>query len=205
MKITGAILAGGKSSRMGKDKGLLPLEGGTVIDHLLQQMEPAVKERLISTNEPQAYAFTGMPLITDNTPGLGPLSGIQAILQHCAAADDCWCLVTACDMPLADTGLYRALAACAEEAGRQGMNAVIPVIQGRIQPLPGIYHPSAALTLNRPIQEGRLKLMDWLGELQVLYVDDETLRSYGVHHPERLFFNMNTPAGYAYVLRELQE
>jgi molybdopterin-guanine dinucleotide biosynthesis protein A len=97
--ISGFILAGGKSSRMGVDKGLLLLDGKTMVQHIIEAMEPHVDFITISTAN-QAYAEFGYPLLPDDVPDKGPLGGIATALSVSKTERN---LIVSCDTPLLST------------------------------------------------------------------------------------------------------
>ena len=81
--ISAAVLAGGRSSRLGRNKALLPLHGKTVIEKVIDEVRCCVGAVTIITNSPDEYAHLGYPCCADVLPGGGPLSGIHAALTHC--------------------------------------------------------------------------------------------------------------------------
>ena len=81
--ISTAVLAGGRSSRLGRNKALLPLRGKTVIETVLDEVRRCVDSITIITNSPEEFTNLGYPCRADLLPGGGPLSGIHAALTHC--------------------------------------------------------------------------------------------------------------------------
>ena len=81
MKTTGIILAGGKSSRMGTNKALLTINGKTVIERIVNQLDQIVDEIIVVTNQFHDYEFLQLPMVEDKWKGMGPLAGIQAGLK----------------------------------------------------------------------------------------------------------------------------
>ncbi|MBS0057033.1 molybdenum cofactor guanylyltransferase MobA [Yersinia sp. Marseille-Q3913] len=97
--ITGVILAGGRSSRMGgNDKGLILLHGKPLFQHVIDQLRPQVDHVLINANRNQAlYQESGIPVISDIIPGfVGPLAGMHAGLSHSSTE---WVVFVPCDVP----------------------------------------------------------------------------------------------------------
>ena len=80
-EITGVILAGGSSHRMGTDKSFLDLGGEPVIAHVIKVMTAAFPRVLLVTNDPDKYARFGLPMTPDIIPGIGTLGGIHAGLS----------------------------------------------------------------------------------------------------------------------------
>ncbi len=101
MRIAAAILAGGKASRLGGiAKGLLPGDSGiAIVARLIAELAAAgITDVVISANDPQPYAGFGRPIIADVHGEIGPLGGIEAVLQHLAPRCDCLVLLP-CDLP----------------------------------------------------------------------------------------------------------
>src|SRR5687768_17502736 len=76
-----AILAGGKSRRMGQNKSFVPLHGRPLIEHILDQLATLELPTCIVTNEPDAYVHYGLPLVTDVVPDQGALGGLYTALR----------------------------------------------------------------------------------------------------------------------------
>lgn len=180
------ILAGGKSSRMGTNKALLKMNDVPAIERISKSLKPIFLEQMVVTNEPDTYQFLGVKTVKDQFPGRGPLAGIHAGLLASPHEVN---LITACDMPFVSAELARALVLCIAD-----FDAVVPVINGREQPLFSVFKKKAVTEIETSILKGRLRVKDLLGELNVLYIDD-------LHVPidgsaERIFFNMNHPHEY---------
>ncbi len=103
--ITGIILAGGKSSRMGSEKGLLWLEGKPFIQHIVEALQPVAKEIIIVSSNSEYDTF-GLKRIEDIIPECGPIAGLHAGLTNSKTEDN---LVVSCDVPLITTSLLRKL------------------------------------------------------------------------------------------------
>lgn len=128
-----AILAGGQSRRMGRDKSLLPYCGHTLIEHIRSQVQPLVDELLVG-GEGEKYRFLNLPLIPDEQPGMGPLMGILSCLR---AAHHEHLLVTACDVPELPVDFLRLLLRRARTCDI--VMAVNPD-DGRPEPLLAVYN-----------------------------------------------------------------
>ena len=96
---TAVIQAGGRSSRMGRDKALVPLNGVPLIEYVLEGVQDLVDEVLITTNHSQGLRYLNLPLVADRHPGAGALHGLLTALE---AAQHDHVLVLACDMPFVD-------------------------------------------------------------------------------------------------------
>ena len=144
MNFSVLILAGGRSSRMGRDKAFLEIGGQTLLSRQIELARDAGAEQVFISGRPDAdYAATGCPVLADRFPDAGPLAGIERGLS---AAVTPWLLVLAVDLPGANVDwLARLLRSCAETG------AGIPRVNGRIEPLLALY-PRAA----QPQAEARL-------------------------------------------------
>ncbi|WP_379130042.1 molybdenum cofactor guanylyltransferase [Paenibacillus sp. sgz500958] len=187
MKIKGILLAGGHSRRMGVNKALLEIGEEPLISRLLSQLLIVAESVMVSSGERDTneYEFLGVKIIPDQYPGLGPLGGLHAGLS---SSDAEWNVVMACDLPFAHHGLLQALLAIVQGAGTQ-VQAVIPVAEGgKVQPLLAFYHRSVLPSLEEVLKQRRLRVLEWLEGLNVIYVPVEDF-------PHALF-NMNTPEDY---------
>ena len=130
---TAIVLAGGKSLRIGTDKGLLPVNGKTMIEHIvLDQLDPNFNQILIGSNDSRKYSFLGFDVISDEKTGQGPLMGILSCLEHSKNELN---FITACDMPDINMNLVRRMLfeIC-------DYDIIIPITgDGLIEPLFGVY------------------------------------------------------------------
>ncbi len=183
------ILAGGKSARMGADKAGLPLPGGTLIGHVLGQVEDMFDEILISVSRGQAVDAPGCRTVEDAAPGQGPMAGILAGLK---AAKNDLCAVLACDIPDVDTGFLRDLVGMARD-----FDIVVPVSpEGLCEPLFAVYRRSIIPeieTLIRARDLSILTLFERCRTRKVVLKDSGWLR------------NLNTPEDYRQYLRDLRK
>lgn len=177
------VLAGGQSSRMGRDKSQLPWHGKTLIVHIVDQLRPMVDELLISANDPMPFAGLGLPVLADREPGGGPLQGIAAGL---GAARYEWLFVTGCDVPEIRQDFLRRMWALTAEA-----EVVVPVdASGRAEPLFALYRRSALPVVEHVLASGRPRIIDLFPSLRVCHPE----------LPEGWLKNLNTPEDYAAAL-----
>ena len=181
--LTIAVQAGGRSSRMGSDKALLPLGGRPLIEHVLRRVEGLGDEVLITTNRPKDYAFLGQRMVEDRRPGAGALHGLLTALE---AARGERVLLMGCDMPFVSRSLLEHMLAIATDA-----EVVIPRRGGKFQPLHAIYSKTCAGPVNQALEAGEKRMISFFSRIQTWIVEQETLDEYD---PEGLsFFNANTP------------
>lgn len=183
--VRGYVLVGGQSSRMGRDKALLELDGRTLLRKTYELLERVCGQAVI-VGPAARYASLGLPLIEDARPGCGPLSGLESALADCqgsarGAAE--WALVVACDMPSLDE---RALRQLLREAEKQdGAQAIVPVsADGRRQPLCALYRAGARDAVSKQLETGNFRLLEALGRLACRWVPFDSSRH---------FLNVNTP------------
>ena len=180
--LTGIILAGGKSSRMGREKGMVPFRGKPLIRYSLEVLEPLCDHLLISANDP-GYEVFGYPVLPDHVTGAGPLAGLCAALEKSTTRGN---LVLPCDMPFVTEEFLEYLLCCVRD-----QKAVIPVHpDGRAEPLCGYYSREILPFLKKNLEEKNYKLIRVLQEADAFFLKlDETLPFYN----SRLFTNLNKP------------
>jgi len=171
--ITGCVLAGGKSRRMGADKALLELDGKTLIAIALEKFS-GLKEIFISAAGADDYAFTGFRTIPDDRPGIGPLGGFISALK--AAESELVCFRPV-DAPFVPSGLHPLLArAC------YGRDAAVPVSGNLQEPLLACLSKSALPVLENLAAANNFKAADAYPLLDTVYVnldDPEMISAFG--------------------------
>lgn len=188
MKATAIILAGGKSSRMGKNKALLPMEGKPNIELIKDHLAPFFSDIIVVTNDFEAYEFLKVPMVKDEYIGKGPLAGIHTGLKNSNTETN---FFVACDMPFVSGELAKYLAQLCDH-----YEGVVPRINGTLHPLFSVFKKSILPKVERCLQEDRLKIRDLLEELQVLYVNEGELEGVMVGNIDKIFYNMNYPLDY---------
>lgn len=145
-----AILAGGKSSRMGQDKSLIPMGGKPLIHRIHEQLQGRFDDILISTNEPDRHACPGARTVPDLVPGNGPLMGIASAV-HAARHDRVF--VTACDIPVIDLDTVVRMLVLAEDC-----DCVIPLSSAGHEPLFAVYRKSAVPAMREALTAGERRI-----------------------------------------------
>lgn len=181
--VTIAIQAGGQSRRMGWDKGLMPLAGKPLIEHMLVQVDGLGDEILLTTNQPQDYAYLGLHMVSDPVPFEGALRGIHTSLT--AARGDV-VLVLACDMPFVSRSLLVHLLSLASRA-----DIIIPKHGDYYEPLQAVYHKQVCLPAVKDIMvSGEKRIISLLSMVQFLTIGKKDISRFD---PNGLsFFNVNT-------------
>jgi molybdopterin-guanine dinucleotide biosynthesis protein A len=182
------VLAGGRSSRMGQPKALLPVAAGTLLEWVVMRLAASFGEVLLSVGAADDQLSRALPqglpgrLVFDLHLGRGPLAGIEAGL---AATSFDAVFAVACDMPHVTPELAAALLRAA-----QGRDAAVPRVGGRPEPVCAVYRQSAAGAVSAALREGRLRAAEVLDELDVAYldsVDPDLLRSLNTPDEYRRF------------------
>ncbi|MCK6628692.1 MAG: molybdenum cofactor guanylyltransferase [Anaerolineae bacterium] len=179
-----AILAGGQSKRMGRDKAFLEVGGRPVIERVIGQVQTLTDDLFISTNSPEKYAHLGLPLVPDIYPDKAALGGLYSVIQ---AARHAHVLVVACDMPFLKVALLQYLIDLAPQA-----DVVVPLINP-LQPetLHAVYSKNCLPAIERRVLADQLRLIGFFADVTVRYVEREEIIEFD---PEfHSFVNMNTP------------
>jgi molybdopterin-guanine dinucleotide biosynthesis protein A len=182
-RLTGFVLAGGKSSRMGVDKAGLSLNGRTLLDHVLAAMRPVCDQVFIIGPRAQYEDFG--PGYEDIFPGCGPLSGVHTALTHSRTPMN---LVLAVDTPFLTAELLDYLA---DRAENSSYTVVAPVVAGQIQPLCAAYSRSFLSIAEAALNAGKYKLAALFPREKTLMIPEDDLRRFAFA-PE-MFENLNTP------------
>jgi FdhD protein len=184
--VTGVILAGGRSGRMGSDKALLPYQGGRFIEAIHRRMEELFEEVIVATGETARYDFLPCRRVTDLHPGMGALGGIHAALR---ASDSEKVFVVACDMPHLAPDLIRHLCSLAEEA-----DVVVPEGVGGLEPLHAVYRKGVLPAVEDALRNGQCRVVSFFDRVRVRRVPlAEVVR---IDPDLRAFRNINTPEEY---------
>jgi molybdopterin-guanine dinucleotide biosynthesis protein A len=176
------ILAGGRSTRMGRDKSALPVAGMTLLEWMVQRLGPRFMETIVA-GAPAPEAAREAP---DRRADAGPLAGIEAGLL---AASSPYVFVVACDMPRASARLAALLIErCA------GHDAAVPRVDGRAQPTCAAYARTAAARIGGYLERGARRATEMLDELDTVYVEAAELAKEGIAAAE--LADLDTPADY---------
>lgn len=154
-KATAIIMAGGRSTRMGTDKSMLPIEGRPIIKGICERLSTCFEQILISADNEEKYEFLGCEVIPDTIPGQGPLMGIASALQ---ASSNELNFIVACDIPHIELRHVRTIIS---EAADGEHDIVVPVAaDGQYEPLFAVYRKSALRAINKVLSSGGRKISD---------------------------------------------
>lgn len=165
--ITGIILAGGKSSRMGTDKGTLVLNKKTFIQHIIEAMEPLVNNIIIVSDNPNHSEFN-IKRVEDSIKNAGPLAGIYSGLQHSKTDYN---LVVSCDVPLITSKVLQELIKNYEE----GFNVIQLESHLKSMPLTAIYKKTCLQLIKDLLDKGERRVRFAVSQLKTktIKLDDE--------------------------------
>jgi molybdopterin-guanine dinucleotide biosynthesis protein A len=184
------VQSGGQSTRMGEDKALRNFLGRPLIERVVERLAPIADELLVTTNQPEAYAFLKLPLLPDLQPGHGPLGGLQTALISAKYPS---VAVVACDMPFASAPL---LVAAAEALVREGADVVIAETSEGFEPLHAVYRRETCIpAIESALESEQRRMISWFPKVKVRRLTTMELTRYD---PEGLaFWNVNTPEEFA--------
>ena len=188
-ELLGVLLAGGLARRMGGgDKGLLPLAGSTILDHVIGRLRPQLAHLMINANgDADRFRRFGLPVRGDAVTGfVGPLAGVLTGMRHAEAAlpavTDIVTVPT--DGPFVPRDLVRRLAAAREAAGA---TLAVASSGGRTNPVVGLWPVRLAGELERALVHEKISKVDvWTARYPIVAVEFAS-------DPVDPFFNCNTP------------
>ncbi|MDO8444796.1 MAG: molybdenum cofactor guanylyltransferase [Deltaproteobacteria bacterium] len=186
LEVTGIILAGGKSSRMGRNKALLDFGGRRIIEHTVDLFKSIFPKVIIVTNTPEEYANLGIKTVTDIFPGKGSLGGIYTGLIHSSHDHS---FIASCDMPFLRRELIEFLISL-----KGGYDVVVPRLKDGYEPLHAVYSKRCSKSMEAMINKGDLRIIGFYPEVRVREVSEEELAPY-ISEPSP-FVNINTPEEY---------
>lgn len=180
---TVAILAGGKSSRMGTDKAFVRVLGKPLIEDILDHLHGLGAETIIITNTPESYRYLGVPLFTDVLPDKGALGGIYSALYHSSHPHT---LCVACDMPFVVRPFLDHLISLIPEG-----EAIVPRLGKEAEPFRAIYSRTCLGPIRAALEAGKMRIISFFPDVRVRFVDEAEIDRFDPHHLS--FFNVNTP------------
>lgn len=180
-KITGILLAGGMSSRMGREKGSMLIGKRMMYEYPLSVLESVCDEILISSCQPFPAKHTH-PTVCDQIKGIGPIGGIHTCLEHSSTELN---IVLSYDMPMVNEGLLQYLI-----KQSQGWDIVVPSIgTGQLEPLCALYRKSISGVLKELIKEKNYAVRQVIPKVPSLVLNIRADMAF--YHPD-LFLNINS-------------
>ena len=181
--ITGIILAGGKSSRMGKDKGLCDFRGKELVSYAIETLRPLCGNLMISANYyPEKYAAYDLPVVADDIKNIGPMGGILTCLKRSQTQHN---LVLSCDTPFVTQALFQQLIDAVQKD-----QVVAPAHHTfLVEPLSAYYNTNVIGDMEQAVNEGNYKMLDFIKTVRFKTIQVEQQP----YFTEYLFLNLNSP------------
>jgi len=181
VKLTGIILSGGKSSRMGLEKGTSLLMEKPLVEYSVDTLSQICENIIISANTSD-YDYLGYPVVKDEVKDVGPIGGIYTCLKSSQTEDN---IVLSCDMPLIPNILIQYI-----YSEKALYDAVIPVFKGFSEPMCAYYNKSITEDLLKAIHDKNYKIQDVVKEFNTKFLDIDSNFPF---YQDNLFANINSP------------
>lgn len=189
-----AVLAGGKSRRMGVDKAFLQVNGKPLLAWTLDALAGVCPETILIGDDVERYAQFGLPVYPDIFPGRGVLGGLYTALVRAPRER---VLVVACDMPFLNRTLLRYMMDLASR-----YDAVVPRLPQGVEPLHAVYAKTCADAILPAMERGERRIISFFPQIDIRYLEADEI---AVVDPDfRSFFNVNTPADLETIHRILE-
>ena len=186
--VTGVILAGGQSRRMGRDKATLEIDGTSLFETIAGVFTGLFARTLIAGDRPD-LSRPGIPAFADEFPG-SALGGLYTGLKHARTP---YVFVTACDMPFVDAALIRSLIEIRHE-----YDVVLPRTPSGLEPLFACYGKNCLEIMRRQLESGNFRILDIYPQLRVRIVTEQELPE----NWQQALTNINTPQDYLRLRKE---
>ena len=191
-RIGAYVLAGGRSTRFGRDKALVEFAGTPMLARMIALLR-GVAPRVEVVAAAGKYGDVGTEILEDRWPGEGPLGGIVTALRYTQQQDAGgeWNLIVSCDMPFLTAEWIQFLADCAAKTAAQ---VVVPQSEHGPEPLCACWRTDAVVTLQAAFERGVRKVTQGISLLRAEVLDERDWKRFD--SAGRLFWNMNTAADY---------
>lgn len=181
--LTLAVMAGGKSSRMGENKSFVQIGGKPMVEHVLERLTGLGDETILIANQPEPYAYLGLPTYADIYTEHGPLAGIYTAVFH---ANHPHVLIVATDMPHLNRSLLQYMISLRNEA-----DLIVPRWQKFPEPLHAIYSKTCLPAIKEKLEARQLKITAFFGRVNVRFIERAEIERFD--SDGRSFANINTP------------
>ena len=187
MAVTGIVLAGGLSRRLGRDKAVEPIDGEPLISRVIRRLEELTDEIVVVVNNSARGGQLPLPdtakVAVDIYPYSGSLGGIFSGLSN---AKNDWGFVVACDMPFLDSDLIARMLTL-----RHNHDAIVPMLGGYPEPTHSAYSKACLPHIERRLKSNQLRIAGFFDDVRVRFLSEEEVNQYDPEHLS--FFNVNTP------------
>jgi molybdopterin-guanine dinucleotide biosynthesis protein A len=180
--ITGVILVGGKSRRMGRDKAFLQITGKTIFERVLEIFRESFDRIVLVGDRAERFAGYGLPVLPDIYPG-SALGGLYTGLYHSATEH---VFVSSCDLPFPNQAVVRHLCSL-----KSGFDAVVPNTAHGFEPLFALYAKNCLGPMRELLESGNFSAYGSYPKIRVRYVQGEELAR--LDRDGKSFVNVNTP------------
>ena len=185
--MTSIILAGGKSSRLGRNKALQVIEGKSLIQWVVDRLAILSTEIIIATAHGEAIPCSSavrLKTVADIYPGKGPLVGIYSGL---IASSSPRAIVVGCDTPFLSVGLLEYMTQICS-----AFDVVIPRIKNKLEPLCAVYSKNCLVPIQESLEQDERRIRKLFSMVKVKYVEEDEINSFDPEHLS--FFNINNQA-----------
>jgi molybdopterin-guanine dinucleotide biosynthesis protein A len=191
LSISAVILAGGMSTRLGRDKSLLPLGGEPLLSRVAHRLSALSDDVIVVTNDADRYEPLALParLIPDERPGVGALMGLYSGLRVTRHE---YSLAVACDMPFLNLSLLDHMVQLAPD-----YDVVVPRVDGYVEPLHAVYGKGCLPAMERRLARGQRRIISFFQDVRVCYIERAEVERFDPRHLS--FVNVNTPQDWARV------
>ncbi len=184
--ITGVILIGGKSRRMGKDKAFLEVSGRPLIERVLEVYRESFQRIVLVGDRRERFAGYGLPVLEDIYPG-SALGGLYTGLYHAKTE---YVFISPCDLPFPNKGVLDHICSL-----RKGYDAVVPTTRRGFEPLFALYAIKCLEPMRRLLENGNFRVYDFYPQVSIRHVPSEELAP--LDREGTSFLNINTPGEFA--------
>jgi len=183
--MTSIILAGGKSSRLGRSKALQAIGGKSLIQWVVDRLALLSTEIIIATAHGEAISFSSavkIKTVADIYPGKGPLVGIYSGL---IASSSSRAIVVGCDTPFLSAGLLEYMTQICST-----FDIVVPRIKNKLEPLCAVYSKNCSGLIQGLLEQDELRIRKLFSMVKVKYVEEDEINRFDPEHLS--FFNINS-------------
>jgi molybdopterin-guanine dinucleotide biosynthesis protein A len=185
--MTSIILAGGKSSRLGRTKALQIIAGKTIIQWVIDRVATLSTEIIIATAHGEAIPCSSsikIKTVVDIYPGKGPLAGIYSGL---IASPSARAIVIGCDTPFLSVGLLEYMTQISPT-----FDVIVPRIKNKLEPLCAVYSKNCLVPIKELLEQNELRIDKLFSMVKVKYVEEDEINRFDPKHLS--FFNINSQA-----------
>jgi molybdopterin-guanine dinucleotide biosynthesis protein A len=183
--MTSIILAGGKSSRLGRSKALQVIKGKSLIQGVVDRLAILSTEIIIATARGESIPCSSavrIKTVADIYPGKGPLVGIYSGL---IASSSSRAIVVGCDTPFLSVGLLEYMTQICSN-----FDVVVPRIKDKLEPLCAVYSKNCLVPIQELLEQNELRISELFSMVKMKYVEEHELNRFDPRHLS--FFNVNS-------------